>query len=142
MGTSAKNTHNPLPIYEPFIQNVFQMHPAECASEIKGTVAQICGGFGRLSVQARTGFRRRCAYHCVKAFQNTCFLFVLRAYSSLIIIYLATEVYLGVVAFCDVLISELAHLFINEVNNRRCCHDTIEVAPVCSFTCCIKYRQI
>ena len=59
MGTSAKNTHNPLPIYEPFILNVFQMHPAECASEIKGTVAlRSAGGFGRLSVHARNGFRR------------------------------------------------------------------------------------
>ena len=59
MGTSAKNTHNPLAIYEPFILNVFQMHPAECASEIKGTVAlRSAGGFGRLSVQARNGFRR------------------------------------------------------------------------------------
>ena len=35
------------------------MHPAECAYEIKGTVALIsAGGFGRLSVQARNGFRR------------------------------------------------------------------------------------
>ena len=35
------------------------MHPAECASEIKGTVAlRSAGGFGRLSVQARNGFRR------------------------------------------------------------------------------------
>ena len=59
MGMSAKNTHNPLPIYEPLILNVFQMHPAECASEIKGTVAlRSAGGFGRLSVQARNGFRR------------------------------------------------------------------------------------
>ena len=59
MGTSETNTHTPLPIYEPFILNVFQMHPAECASEIKGTVAlRSAGGFGRLSVQARNGFRR------------------------------------------------------------------------------------
>ena len=59
MGTSAKNTLNPLPMYEPFILNVFKMHPAECASEIKGTVAlRSAGGFGRLSVQARNGFRR------------------------------------------------------------------------------------
>ena len=70
MGTSAKNTHNPLPIYEPFIINVFQMHPAECASEIKGTVAlRAAGGFGRLSVQARNGFRRlsylRRLYMCI-----------------------------------------------------------------------------
>ena len=59
MGASAKNTHNPLPIYEPFILNVFQMHPAECASEIKGTVAlRSAGGFWRLSVQAGNAFRR------------------------------------------------------------------------------------
>ena len=35
------------------------MHPAECASEIEGTVAlRSASGFGRLSVQARNGFRR------------------------------------------------------------------------------------
>ena len=35
------------------------MHPAECASEIKGTVTlRSAGGFGRLSIQARNGFRR------------------------------------------------------------------------------------
>ena len=59
MGTSAKNTLNTLPKYEPFNLNVFQMHPAECASEIKGTVTlRSAGGFGHLSVQAGNGFRR------------------------------------------------------------------------------------
>ena len=53
---------------------------------------------------------------------------------------------MGVVALCDVLISDLAHLFFNEVIivdavtiDRG---PTTEVAPVGSFTCCIKYRQI